>query len=82
MTATTFDTLAYVERLTSAGVPPEQAKAQVRILAEIVESNLATKQDILDLRRDMKEMEQRITIRLGAMMAGSIAAIAALVKLL
>jgi len=27
MTATTFDTLAYVERLTSAGVPPEQAKA-------------------------------------------------------
>lgn len=54
----------------------------MRILAEIVESNLATKQDILDLRLDMKEMEQRITIRLGAMMAGSIAIIAALVKLL
>ncbi|MEK7298163.1 MAG: hypothetical protein AAB069_09725 [Planctomycetota bacterium] len=34
------------------------------------------------LKRDVKELELRLTIRLGAMMAASIAIIAALVKLL
>ena len=43
-------------------------------------------EDIRDLRRDLKEMEIRLkydlTLRLGAMMAASIAIVAALVKLL
>jgi len=62
-------------------------------LAEIVDERLATKEDIRnlervtkedtrDLKRDMKEMEMRLTIRLGAMMAASIAIVAVLVKLL
>ena len=52
----------------------------------IIDERLASKQDILDLRRDMKEMELRLkhdlTLRLGGMLAAAIAVIAALVKLL
>jgi hypothetical protein len=43
---------------------------------------LASKRDIEDLRRDMREMEQRIVIKLGALMAASIGLLAAQVKLL
>ena len=34
------------------------------------------------LKRDMKEMEMRITIRLGALMMAAVGTVAALVKLL
>ena len=43
---------------------------------------VATRQDIKDLRVELREMEQRLTIRLGAMLAASIAIVAALVRLL
>lgn len=78
----TFDTLAYAKKLKSAGFTEEQAEIQAEALAEIIEGRLATKQDINDLRRDMKEMEQRLTIRLGALIASSIVIVAAMVKLL
>ena len=58
------------------------AEEHVRMLGE----QLATKHDITLLRADMVAMEQRIqdqlTIRLGSMMAGGIAIVAALVRLL
>lgn len=50
--------------------------------ADIVDERLATKQDIADLRRDMQDLEYRLTIRLGAMIALAITAVATLVKLL
>jgi hypothetical protein len=47
---------------------------------------LTTKTDLLELennlRRDMREMEYRIIIKLGTLMAASIAVVATLVKLL
>jgi hypothetical protein len=43
---------------------------------------VATRQDIKGLRVELREMEQRLTIRLGAMLATSIAIVAALVRLL
>lgn len=90
--AIAFDTLAYAKKLIAAGVPAQQAEVQAEAIAEIIEDRLPTRQDlkelevalkyeILDLKRDMKEMEQRIIIKLGAMMAASIAIIAALIKL-
>lgn len=86
MTTTTFDTLGYFERLKAAGVPEQQAKVQTEALREIIEDKLATKQDLIEmeLRFDTKlrELEYRLTIRLGGMMAASIAMVAALVKLL
>lgn len=91
--AIAFDTLAYAKKFIAAGFTQQQAEAQAEALAEIIDERLATKQDILMLkkdmkeletllRHDMKEMELRLTIRLGAMMAASIAIVAALVKLL
>ncbi len=86
MTTLTFDTLQYVKKLKAAGVPENQAEIQAETLAGIIEDRLATKKDLKDmeinLRHEMKEMESRLTIRLGGMMAASIALIAALVKLL
>jgi len=81
-----FDTLTYAKRLKAVGFTEEQAEVQTQILAQIVDEKLATKKDILELKRDMKEMELRLkhdlTLRLGAILTAGIAIVAALVKLL
>ena len=41
-----FDTLKSVEELQEAGIPENQAKAQVRVFQRIIESDLATKRDM------------------------------------
>ena len=86
MATLSFDTLAYAKKLKAAGVPENQAEVHAEAFAEIIDQHLATKQDLKDLelslKRDIKELELRLTIRLGAMMAASIAIVAALVKLL
>ncbi len=55
-----FDTLRYSKTLEAAGISREQAEAHIRIIAEIVEGDLATKQDL-------KELEYRLIIKLGAL---------------
>ena len=83
---------ATLEKLKAAGVPEAQAKEQIEVMREVIEDKLTTKrdlkeleqaisQDIKDVRAELKELEYRLTIRLGAMMAASIAIVAALVKL-
>ena len=78
MTTTTFDSLGYFEKLKAAGVPEIQAKAQVEVLREIVEDKLVTK---TELATQLKELEYRLIIRLGAMQAASVALLAALIVL-
>ncbi|MEO5347105.1 MAG: CCDC90 family protein [Magnetococcus sp. YQC-9] len=63
MTAITFDTLSSVKRLKEAGFTDAQAEAQTRIIAELVEDRLATKQDL-------KELELRIAAELAPMKWG------------
>jgi hypothetical protein len=76
MATVTFDTLKFVETLTSSGIPEEQAKALARAFSEAQESaQLATK-------ADLRELELRLTLKLGTMMAASIGIVATLVKLL
>ena len=58
MNAVTFDTLGYFEKLKASGMPEEQARVQADTLRDLVESSLVT-------RRDIKELELRLTIRLG-----------------
>ena len=86
MASAIFDTHAFVKRLTAVGMPLEQAEILADEHARMLGEQLATKHDVALLRADMTAMEQRIkdqlTIRLGAMMAGEIAIVAALVKLL
>jgi len=75
MATTTFDTLGYFEKLKAAGVPENQAKAQVEVIREVIEDKLATKQDL-------QELEYRLTIRFGSMIAVAVAILAALMALL
>jgi hypothetical protein len=86
MSAIALDTRAFVKRLTAAGMPEPQAEALADEQRRLIEDRLATKTDIetlrADLKRDMAELESRLTIRLGGMMAASIAIVAAPVKLL
>jgi hypothetical protein len=60
-----FNTLTYAKRLEDAGIPRPQAEAQVQVLAEIVETELATKNDI---QHALKELEYRLIIKLSAIM--------------
>ncbi len=75
MSAIAFDTLAYAKKLKVAGFTEEQAEVQAEAMAELVNEKLATK-------RDLKELEMRLVLRLGSMMVGGIAVIATLVKIL
>lgn len=56
-----FNTLMYAKKLESVGLPREQAEAHVQIIADVIEEQLATKQDL-------KELEYRLIIKLSAIM--------------
>ncbi|MBC8180555.1 DUF1640 domain-containing protein [candidate division KSB1 bacterium] len=92
-----FDTLAYAKKLKKVGFTEDQADVQVETLAQIINERLASKKDILSLKRDMKEMENSLkrdmkemeihlkhdlTLRLGTIMAAGVAILAAIMKLL
>lgn len=50
-----FDTLFYVTELEEVGVPPLQAKTQVKLLSEMLENTVCTKQDLIFLERNLKQ---------------------------
>jgi hypothetical protein len=56
-----IDTLGYAKSLELAGVSREQAEAHARNISKIVEDELVTK-------HDLKELEFRLTIKLGGLM--------------
>ena len=62
MAAITFDTHKFVRRLTAVGVSEAQAEALSDAVREAQsEAALATKQDIELLKRDIKELETKLT---------------------
>ena len=69
-----FNSLNYAKRLEQAGFTREQAEAQANIMTEIVNEKIATKQDL-------RELEYRLTIRFGSMLAAAVALLAALITL-
>ena len=75
MSAITFDTHGFVKRLTAAGMPEAQAEVLANEQTNLIENNLATKQDL-------REMEQRIVIRLGGMIILAVGVIVTLGKVL
>ena len=91
-----LDTLEYARRLQEAGVAREQAEAHATVLTEMILAEVATKQDVelsieravaplareIELLRDeIGRMQDRMTIRLGAMLVIGIGALTALQKL-
>lgn len=49
-----FNTLRYAKKLEAAGVSREQAEAQIQIIAEILEEDMATKVDINNAKDELK----------------------------
>lgn len=82
----TFDTHAFVKRLISVGFTEEQAEVFAEERFHLIQERLATKQDVeslrLEIQRDLKELEYRMVIKLGAMIVIAVTVVAALVKLL
>ena len=91
-----FDALKSVEELQEVGIPEAHAKAQIRILQGVIESDLATKRDLEELRKatthalnelrqatklDLKELELRLTIKLGSIVVVVIGLLVALSRL-
>jgi hypothetical protein len=62
--AIAFDTLSSMKRLRDAGFTEEQAETQTRIIAELVDDRLATKQDLVDLstKSDIAKLESEIRL--------------------
>ena len=75
MTAVAFDTLKFSKKLVAAGFTEKQAETLAEEQAALMDDRLATKRDIVDVKRDL-------TIRMGGMMVTAVIVIAALVKLL
>jgi len=81
VTAITFDTLKFANRLKAAGVPSAQAEAEAEALSEVFETNtdaLATREDVnlleerIDskfdlLRKDIQSMDERFSAQFLAM---------------
>ncbi|WP_075323932.1 hypothetical protein [Acidithiobacillus albertensis] len=80
MATFTFDTLKFANKLKAAGLPPEQAEAQAEALAEVIEINVQDLVTTEDLTASLKDLEQRLIIKLGGMMVVSVGVIVALVK--
>lgn len=76
--AITFDTLAYGNKLQKSGVPREQAEAMAQANSEAFNAmvnaqQLATKQDLLELKHDILKWMVTAMIAQTVLLAGIIA---------
>ena len=81
MSNITFDTLKFANTLKAAGVPDKQAEAQAEAMASALEVNIKDLVTKDDLQKELLLLEQRLVIKLGAIVAIAVGAVAALVKL-
>ena len=75
MSTLTFDTHKFVKRLTEAGMPLGQAEVLADEQTKLIDERLATKDDL-------KMMELRLTMKMGALIAAGIGIVATVTKLL
>ena len=87
-----FDTLKFVKTLEAAGIPASQAEAfsaavrdshesvDVATKRDLKELEVSLRHDIGDLRKEMKEQELRLTIKLGTIVVVALGAFTALSK--
>lgn len=80
MTATTFDTLMHAKKLQEKGFTAEQAEAQVELLKEVIDYNLATKSDIDKINSKIDKLELMLTVRFGSMLVLAVGVLAAIIK--
>lgn len=77
-----FNTLRYSKILEAVGISREHAEAHVTIIAEIIEGELATKQDVKELKDEMQKLEYRLIIKLGALVTTVMAVAVAVLKVM
>ena len=80
-----FNTLKFAKMLEEVGFSREQAETSIKILVEIMEDKLASKEDFKELKAEIEhrfsQLESKITIKMGTMLAASIAILTAIQKL-
>ncbi len=78
MSTITFDTLKFAKKLETAGMPVHQAEAEAQALQDALsESELAGKQDISELRYELREIKTELNGKL-ALVQWMLAAVLAL----
>jgi hypothetical protein len=77
-----FNTLKYARMLEEVGFSREQAETSIKILVEIMEDKLASKQDIRDVLQAIASSELKLTIRMGVILAASVTLMTAVVSVL
>ena len=94
MSSVTFDTLQFVQTLTESGFDQKQAEGVAKALrnvqneteyvtkSDIKELELTLKAEVQSIRTEMQAAEYQMTIKLGAMLGGSIALMAGILKLM
>lgn len=72
MAVATFDTLKFADTLKASGMPPTQAEAHARAMADVIQVNLrdlVTREDldraVKDLKRDITEETGKLAIKLA-----------------
>lgn len=81
MSAIAFDTLAYAKRMRSVGFTEEQAEAQAEEMAKLLDQQLATKQDIVELKAHIAEAKVEMIKWVLALMLAQTGIILAVLKL-
>jgi hypothetical protein len=80
-----LNTLKYAKILEEVGFSRQQAEASVGILVEVMEQELASRQDVKDLRTGLEHsiarLESKLTLRMGTLLAASIAILTAILRL-
>jgi hypothetical protein len=74
MATVSFDTLRFPRKLEQSGFTHDQAVGAAEALADTMGESVATK-------ADLNELEMRLTVRFGTMLAAAVAIVVALDKL-
>ena len=93
MSTLVFDTYAFVKRLTTAGMPEAQAEILATEQANLIESRLATKQDIANVQKDIESLRREVdskidklalqlTVRMGGMLVVAVGVLATVLRLM
>ncbi|MCB0411098.1 MAG: hypothetical protein KDD22_01145 [Bdellovibrionales bacterium] len=80
-----FNALKYIKSLEDVGFPREQAEAQVQMVIDSFQENVATKNDLAelraDLRTDMAELKSDLVLRLGGLLVFCTGVLGLLIKI-
>lgn len=79
-----FNALKYIKALEGVGFPREQAEAQVQLIIDSFNENVATRADLAELKADLKsemsELKTDLIFRLGGLIVVCTGVLSILIK--